>query len=123
MSQPVTLATLRKNPAPIMDVFFNAMLAGYAVREPRSTVIDLPGSKLIQYHKEAPWLVILKAALVSAYESRIFFGGRGPQDFTSSWGWYKNTVKGDFQKFSGEECVVTDNHEYGEHVYGGGLLI
>lgn len=58
MTKLYTLDELREDYTPIQEVFFDAMLAGYASKKPEVTAIkELPGSKVIEY-RDDPWRVV-----------------------------------------------------------------
>ena len=74
---------------------------------------------------------LLKEALRTTYEKRVFYGGRGPKeyDFPKAQGLrYKNhVVDSRFTHFHGEETIAPrleeDDINFGFHRYHGGLII
>lgn len=98
-----------------------------------TTVICHDGQPVwqMQYHgwyKEEA-IPLLKEALLAAYQSGEFIGGRGLL-LRKNKMLYRNspTPNGSFQKFDGMECIARygwniSRELLGEHVYRGGLLI
>ena len=78
-----------------------------------------------QYPKSA--IPILKAALQSAHQERIFWGGRGPNEYAHPDGKYLNFLDPharSFRSFRGTEIVlVTKTDETGSHFFHGGMMI
>jgi len=70
------------------------------------------------YDREA--IPFLKKVLLTAYQNRLFFGGRGSPFVKSGRLMYKNDATGDFGRFSGNEEIITENGvRFGWHDYMG----
>jgi len=70
----------------------------------------------------------LKLALKTAYEKKLFWGGRGPDKILNGEFWYTNyLVNNDFGSFSGRENIYSAhkpiNNWHGQHDYCGFLMV